>query len=155
MRCGDVERKPGLCRLNHMGVSKYTRGDLEDMLIWKDNPCFEDAMEAAGRTTRSQVQDQVWTVESVRASLTGGDTLGLGIAIFGREFMLQLCTRPTVTPREEHLPPQPEATGTPPEEIPSQAIKAAIIPLMTPPMAIPTLPHRIPTPKGDLLPDQR
>jgi hypothetical protein len=36
------------------------------------------AMEAAGRTTRSQVQDQLWTAESVRDTLTGWDTLGLG-----------------------------------------------------------------------------
>jgi hypothetical protein len=38
--------------------------------------------------------------------------------------------------------------------IPSQPIKAAIIPLLTPPLAIAPLPHRIPIPRGDLLPDQ-
>jgi hypothetical protein len=94
------------------------------------------AMEAAGRTTRSKVQDQVWTAESVRAALIGDDTLGLGGALFGQEFMLQLCTPPTVSSPEEPLPPQPEATGTPPMAIPSQPIKAAIMPLLTPPMAI-------------------
>jgi hypothetical protein len=41
-------------------------------------------MVAAGRTTRSQVRDQLWTAESVRAALTGRDTLGLGGLLSGR-----------------------------------------------------------------------
>jgi hypothetical protein len=80
---------------------------------------LRSAMEAVGRTTRSQVQDQVWTAESVRAALTGKDNLGLGGAVFGQDFMLKLCTLPTVITPEETLPQPPEATGTSPVEIPS------------------------------------
>jgi hypothetical protein len=115
---------------------------------------LRSAMEAAGHTTRFQVQDHVWTAELVRAALTGEDTLGLGGALFGQNFMLKLCTLPTVIPPEETLPQPPVATGTPPVEIPSQPTKAVIIPLLTPPIAIPSLPRKLPILKGDLLPDQ-
>jgi hypothetical protein len=103
------EHLADVVQLGLMGGSKQVEiGDLSS------------TMEAAGRTTRSQVQDQVWTAESVRTALTGEDTLGLGGALFGQDFMFNLCTLPTVIPTEETLPRPPEATGTPPLEIPSQ-----------------------------------
>jgi hypothetical protein len=68
--------------------------------------------------------------------------------------MLKLCTLPNDMPPEETLPQPAEATGAPPVAIPAQPTKAAIIPLLTPPMAIPNLPRRVPTRRGDPLPDQ-
>ncbi len=53
MRCGDVERKLQLHQPDHMGVSNYTHGNLKDMLIRKENPCFEDEMDADGHITGS------------------------------------------------------------------------------------------------------
>jgi hypothetical protein len=106
---------------------------------------LRSAMEAAGRTTRSQVQDQLWSAESARAALTGRDTLGLGGASFGQGFMLKLCTLPNDRHPEESRPQPEEATGTPPVAIPAQPTRAAIIPLLTPPMAIPDLQHRLST----------
>jgi hypothetical protein len=63
------------------------------------------AMEAAGRTTRSQVHDQEYSAESVRSALTGMDTFGLGGGSFGRDFMRKLCTLHGggVKPLEERL----------------------------------------------------
>ncbi len=98
-------------------------------------------MEAAGRTTRSQVQDQVWTAESVRAALTGKDHLGLGGAEFGQDFMLRLCTLPSDRSPQRIT----EETGTPPVAIPVQPDRSGIIPLLTPPMDIPDLKRRLST----------
>jgi hypothetical protein len=77
MRCGDVERKPRLRQPDHMGVSDFTGVNLENMLIWKENPYFEDAMDTDGRITGSQVQNHVQTAKSATSALTGEDTLGL------------------------------------------------------------------------------
>ncbi len=101
------------------------------------------------------------TAKSATSALTGEDTLRLGGALYGQEFMFQLCTPQLCSPSpEEPLPLQPKAPWTPPVAIPSPPLKAEIIPLLTPPMDITPLPHRIPTPRGDrsrrvhfLLPD--
>jgi hypothetical protein len=146
-----------------MGVPNYTRGNLEDMLIKKETPCFEDEMDADGHITGSQVQNHVRTAKSATSALTGEDTLRLGGALYGLEFLIPLCNPQLCSPYpeeplppqpeapwipqlcfhspEEALPPQPEAPWTPPVLIPSPPLKSDIIPLLTPPMDITPLPH--------------
>jgi hypothetical protein len=75
-----------------MVVSDYTRVNLENMLIWKENPCFEDAIDMDGRIPGFQVQNHVRPAKSATSTLTGEDTLGLEGALYGQEFMFQLAT---------------------------------------------------------------
>jgi hypothetical protein len=63
------------------------------------------ALNAVGRTTRLQVQWHQWTPDSIRDTLTGDDTLGLGGNLFGQDFMAQLFPPPSVPPHEDPIPP--------------------------------------------------
>jgi hypothetical protein len=140
-----VERKtiasPFLADVVCLGLIRGSQQvDLEDLRI---------AQNAAGRTTRFQVQKHQWTPQSIRDALTGDDTLGLGGNLFGQDFMAQLFAPPSIPSHDDPIPPV-----TPPVAVTSTSPEIGVTPFLTPPLAITPLSQRIPDTIGDLVSDQ-
>jgi hypothetical protein len=69
-----------------------------------DHSDLHQAVIDAGRTTRSQVLDQVVTGQSLQTALTTPDTLGLGGTAFGQQFFVDMFKRPEVQPPTPVVP---------------------------------------------------